>query len=72
MNLPPSLQAYDQIGKPIVMAFTLRTVCGLCLFAAAICFYASSAGTQEKVTVGHSARAALSIGPLLYGIKRGF
>ena len=28
--------------------------------------------TQEKVIVGHSARAALSIGPLLYGIERGF
>ena len=27
---------------------------------------------QEKVVVGHSARAALSIGPLLYGIERGF
>lgn len=27
---------------------------------------------QEKVIVGHSARAALSIGPLLYGIERGF
>lgn len=30
------------------------------------------AGAQEKVIVGHSARAALSIGPLLYGIERGF
>ena len=29
-------------------------------------------GAQEKVIVGHSARAALSIGPLLYGIERGF
>jgi ABC-type nitrate/sulfonate/bicarbonate transport system substrate-binding protein len=27
---------------------------------------------QEKVIVGHSARLALSIGPLLYGIERGF
>ena len=27
---------------------------------------------QERVIVGHSARAALSIGPLLYGIQRGF
>jgi hypothetical protein len=27
---------------------------------------------QEKVIVGHSARAALSIGPLLYGIERAF
>jgi len=32
----------------------------------------STAGAQEKVIVGHSARAALSIGPLLYGIERGF
>jgi NitT/TauT family transport system substrate-binding protein len=30
------------------------------------------ATAQEKVIVGHSARAALSIGPLLYGIERGF
>lgn len=27
---------------------------------------------QERVVVGHSARLALSIGPLLYGIERGF
>ena len=32
----------------------------------------SIATAQEKVIVGHSARAALSIGPLLYGIERGF
>lgn len=32
----------------------------------------SSVAAQEKVIVGHSARAALSIGPLLYGIERGF
>jgi ABC-type nitrate/sulfonate/bicarbonate transport system substrate-binding protein len=30
------------------------------------------ATAQEKVVVGHTARAALSIGPLLYGIERGF
>ena len=30
------------------------------------------ATAQEKVIVGHSARAALSIGPLLYGMERGF
>jgi len=37
-------------------------------------FYCAAAGVaaQEKVVVGHSARAALSIGPLLYGIERGF
>ena len=32
----------------------------------------ASARAQDKVIVGHSARAALSIGPLLYGIERGF
>lgn len=32
----------------------------------------ASARGQDKVIVGHSARAALSIGPLLYGIERGF
>ena len=32
----------------------------------------SIATAQEKVIVGHSARAALSIGPLLDGIERGF
>jgi NitT/TauT family transport system substrate-binding protein len=32
----------------------------------------TNSGAQEKVIVGHSARAALSIGPLLYGIERGF
>lgn len=36
-----------------------------------LCCY-SIAGAQEKVIVGHSARAALSIGSLLYGIERGF
>ena len=33
---------------------------------------ATPALAQEKVVVGHTARAALSIGPLLYGIERGF
>jgi len=41
------------------------------LIAALLCLNIS-AGAQEKVVVGHSARAALSIGPLLYGIERGF
>ena len=36
------------------------------------CFLASAGAAQEKVIVGHSARAGLSIGPLLYGIERGF
>jgi len=34
--------------------------------------WVAPATAQEKVIVGHSARAALSIGPLLYGIDRGF
>lgn len=43
----------------------------LIFFAAALCLSVPS-HAQEKVIVGHSARAALSIGPLLYGIERGF
>ena len=38
----------------------------------ALCCLSATARAQEKVIVGHSARAALSIGPLLYGIERGF
>ena len=45
------------------LSFLLGASLGLCAFSAA---------AQEKVIVGHSARAALSIGPLLYGIERGF
>lgn len=37
-----------------------------------LCAFAVGATAQEKVVVGHTARAALSIGPLLYGIERGF
>jgi ABC-type nitrate/sulfonate/bicarbonate transport system substrate-binding protein len=44
---------------------------GLLLVTAALVIH-SRAAAQEKVIVGHSARAALSIGPLLYGIERGF
>jgi len=43
----------------------------LFLLSALLCLNAT-VGAQEKVIVGHSARAALSIGPLLYGIERGF
>ena len=32
----------------------------------------SSVGAQEKVIVSHTTRGSLSIGPLLYGIDRGF
>jgi ABC-type nitrate/sulfonate/bicarbonate transport system substrate-binding protein len=45
------------------LAFLVGASFGLC---------ACSAAAQEKAIVGHSARAALSIGPLLYGIERGF
>ena len=34
--------------------------------------FASSASAQEKVVVSHTTRGSLSIGPLLYGIERGF
>ena len=46
----------------------------LAQFILILVFLSSSnlTGAQEKVIVGHSARAALSIGPLLYGIERGF
>ncbi len=49
----------------------MKKLCYLILFAASLCLSAPSQA-QEKVIVGHSARAALSIGPLLYGIERGF
>ncbi len=42
------------------------------VITAFLVFWNAPAGAQEKVIVGHSARAALSIGPLLYGIERGF
>jgi ABC-type nitrate/sulfonate/bicarbonate transport system substrate-binding protein len=42
------------------------------LLGAFICCSAVAVSAQEKVIVGHSARVALSIGPLLYGIERGF
>jgi NitT/TauT family transport system substrate-binding protein len=32
----------------------------------------SSTGAQEKVIVSHTTRGSLSIGPLFYGIERGF
>ena len=48
-----------------------RRILGLCLF-----FLASplnfSAGAQERLIVSHSVRGSLSIGPLLYGIQKGF
>ena len=44
---------------------------GLFLLVIALAIH-TPAAAQEKVIVGHSARAALSVGPLLYGIERGF
>ncbi len=35
-------------------------------------FSAAIVGAQEKVIVSHTTRGSLSIGPLLYGIERGF
>ena len=35
-------------------------------------FLSGMAVAQEKVTVSHTTRGSLSIGPLLYGIERGF
>jgi len=32
----------------------------------------ATVGAQEKVIVSHTTRGSLSIGPLLYGIDRGF
>jgi len=37
-----------------------------------LCFAPVKGFAVERVIVGHSATAALSIGPLLYGIERGF
>jgi NitT/TauT family transport system substrate-binding protein len=35
-------------------------------------FWLTAGGAQEKVIVSHTTRGSLSIGPLLYGIERGF
>ena len=39
---------------------------------ALVLFLISTAVAQEKVVVSHTTRGSLSIGPLLYGIERGF
>jgi NitT/TauT family transport system substrate-binding protein len=45
----------------------------LLLSIGALLFFAlSTADAQERVVVSHTTRASLSIGPLLYGIERGF
>jgi NitT/TauT family transport system substrate-binding protein len=45
---------------------------GLCAFCLLIGMLASIGGAQERVIVSHSVRGSLSIGPLLYGIHKGF
>jgi NitT/TauT family transport system substrate-binding protein len=62
------LQAKDEVDKARTAMKFLATVIIIILLISSF----SIATAQEKVIVGHSARAALSIGPLLYGIERGF
>jgi NitT/TauT family transport system substrate-binding protein len=62
------LQGTDEIDKAETAMKLHRTIFAIVLMG----FCSSSSSAQEKVIVGHSARAALSIGPLLYGIERGF
>jgi ABC-type nitrate/sulfonate/bicarbonate transport system substrate-binding protein len=66
--LSAALQAAGEIDKAVA---AMKTAARLIALLLALCCH-SLAGAQEKVIVGHSARAALSIGPLLYGIERGF
>jgi len=62
------LQAEDEVDKArTAMKFPAIIIIIILLISSF-----SIATAQEKVIVGHSARAALSIGPLLYGIERGF
>jgi ABC-type nitrate/sulfonate/bicarbonate transport system substrate-binding protein len=62
------LQAKDEVDKAkTAMKFPVTVIIIILLIS---CL--SIATAQEKVIAGHSARAALSIGPLLYGIERGF
>jgi NMT1/THI5 like len=62
------LQGTDEIDKAETAMKLHRTIFAIVLMG----FCSSSSSAQEKVIVSHSARAALSIGPLLYGIERGF
>jgi NitT/TauT family transport system substrate-binding protein len=48
-----------------------RSVC-VFMIVPLLCFAPVKGFAVERVIVGHSATAALSIGPLLYGIERGF
>jgi NitT/TauT family transport system substrate-binding protein len=62
------LQANAEIDKGSSYMKVLLPLAAVVLLSLGV----SVAVAQEKVIVGHSARAALSIGPLLYGIERGF
>jgi NitT/TauT family transport system substrate-binding protein len=62
------LQGKDEVDKARTAMKFLATVIIIIVIISSF----SIATAQEKVIVGHSARAALSIGPLLYGIERGF
>jgi NitT/TauT family transport system substrate-binding protein len=57
-----SREAQLKMAKRI-LTYSLWLVCVLLGF---------SVGAQERVTVSHSVRGSLSIGPLLYGIQKGF
>ena len=68
-----SLHGRNKIGKTSRFrepAMT-RSVC-VFMIVPLLCFAAVKGFAVERVIVGHSATAALSIGPLLYGIERGF
>jgi len=62
------LQAKDEVDK----ARTAMKFPAIVIIIVLLISSFSIATAKEKVIVGHSARAALSIGPLLYGIERGF
>lgn len=57
--------------EPTFTDDNMTSYIGLILLLLALVIHPPAAA-QDKVIVGHSARAALSIGPLLYGIERGF
>ena len=49
----------------------MRLRLSACLIAVLLCWTGGSPA-QEKVVVSHSVRGSLSLGPLFYGIHRGF
>ena len=57
-----SLEVKPEMTKRI-LTFSIWLFCSV---------LAVSAGAQERVIVSHSVRGSLSIGPLLYGIQKGF